>query len=384
MSEPDFALDDDWLRRAGSVKWTFAGPEVLPAWVAEIDVAPCPEVAAALHDAIDRGALGYPAIDPHTALPEATAAFFADRFGWALDPGRVVSTADVMFGIILVLQTLCEPGAVIVPVPAYPPFLRAVPYLRRELVPVPMLEPSGGTGYQLDIGQIDAALAAGARTVLLANPHNPTGRVFTAAELTALRDVVLAHGARVISDEIHAPLVLGGTGYTPYASLDGTAGHVTTLVAASKAWNLAGLKCAQIVLGSAADLRAIRALPPVANHGVSPLGVIATIAAYTQGRDWLDGMVSHLIARRDQLGKLLADHLPQVSWTPPEATYLAWLDVRALDLPDPATTARDRGQVYVNSGITFGAGYAGFTRVNFGTSQERLERVVTALGAGWA
>jgi cysteine-S-conjugate beta-lyase len=384
MSTPDFDLDDAQLRRTGSVKWTFGGPGLLPAWVAELDVAPCPDVAAALHEAINRGALGYPAADTDTDLREVTAAFFGDRFGWQVDPARVISTGDVMAGIMLVLHTLCEPGGVVVPVPSYPPFLHAVPLAGRELVPVPMMEPTGDDGWCLDLGRIDAALAAGARTVLLANPHNPTGRAFTAAELAGLRDVVLAHGARVISDEIHAPLTLGGTVHTPYASLEGTAGHVTTVVAASKAWNLPGLKCAQLVLGSDADLKAVQDLPHVANHGVSPLGVVATTAAYSRGRDWLDGLLVQLLDRRNQLGALLAQHLPQVRWTAPEATYLAWLDARSLGLSDPAVTARARADVFVNSGGTFGTGYEGFVRVNFGTSPERLERVIDALARAWA
>jgi cystathionine beta-lyase len=290
----------------------------------------------------------------------------------------------VMAGVMLAIRHLCEPGGVVVPMPSYPPFLASVPYLGRDLVPVPMLEPDGVDGYRLDLDRIDAALRAGARTVLLANPHNPTGRVFSAAELTALRDVVVRHGARVISDEIHAPLLFDGRRHTPYASLDGTADHVTTLVAASKAWNLPGLKCAQLILGSAADRAVLAGLPHVANHGVSPLGVEATIAAYRHGGPWLDALLSFLQARRDQLGDLLARHLPRVRWTPPEATYLAWLDARPLGLADPATAALERAKVFVSGGDNFGADYPGFVRLNFGTSAERLDRVVTALATAWA
>jgi cysteine-S-conjugate beta-lyase len=384
---PDFDLDDDRLRRTRSVKWTLAGPDVLPAWVAELDVALCPPVAAALHRAIDDGSVGYPALDRDTGLPEATAAFLASRFGWKVDPDRVISTADVMAGISLALTTLCEPAPVVVPVPSYPPFLAAVPLLGRELVGVPMLEPTPDDPRRhLDLDRIDAALAAGARTVLIANPSNPTGRCFTRAELEGLRDVVRRHGARVISDEIHAPLTLPGAVHLPYASLEGTAAHTTTLVAASKAWNLPGLKCAQIVTGTAADAERLRALPPVANHGTSPLGIIASVAAYTEGVAWLDGLIDELARRRAELGALLAAHLPQVRSAPLEGTYLAWLDARATGLADPAATALARTGVMVNRGATFSpiAGpYDGFVRLNVGTSAERLERVVTALAAAW-
>jgi cysteine-S-conjugate beta-lyase len=381
---PDFDLDDAWLRRSGSVKWSYPAPDVLPAWVAELDVAPCPAITVALHQAIDAGSLGYPALDRDTDLPEATADFLADRLGWAIDPARVISTGDVMAGIMIVLQALCEPGPVVVPVPAYPPFLAAVPWTGRELVTVPMLEPTVDQGWALDVERISAALAAGARTVLLSNPHNPTGRCFSASELEALRDVVLRHGARVISDEIHAPLTLPGAVHTPYASLAGTDDHLTSLIAASKAWNLAGLKCAQVIPGTAAQAAQLRAIPPVANHGVSPLGQVASIAAYRDGRLWLDGLVEHLAARRAQLAELLAVHLPELDWRAPEATYLTWLDARSTGLSEPAATALSSAKVMVNPGRTFGPGYQGFVRVNLGTSGERLERVVLALAKAWA
>lgn len=391
MSSPDFDLSDEQLRRAKSVKWTYAGPEVLPAWVAELDVAVCPPVAAALHRAIDDGVLGYPAIDRHSGLPEATSGFLGVSFGWQVDPARVFTTGDVMAGVMLTLWALCEPAPVVVPVPSYPPFLAAVPWTGREVVPVPMLEPTADAGWTLDLERIEAALAAGARTVLMANPHNPTGRCFSRAELEGLRDVVLRHGARVISDEIHAPLVLPGAVHTPYATLEGTAEHVTTVIAASKAWNLPGLKCAQLISGSEADAARLAAVPPVANHGVSPLGVLATIAAYTEGLDWLADLVEELTARRAQLTDLVKVHLPQLTEllrNPPEATYLAWLDARETGLADPATEALNRAKVLVNRGSTFapeGFGrYDGFVRVNLGTSAERLERIVKALASAWA
>jgi len=381
---PDFDLTDARLRRAGSVKWTMAGPEVLPAWVAELDVALCPAVRAALHAGIDDGTVGYPALDADTDLPEATADFLGDRFGWTIDPGRVITVGDVMAGVLLALRALCEPAPVVVPVPAYPPFLAVVPWSGLELVTVPMLEPTAQAGWALDLGAIEQALIAGARTVLLANPHNPTGRCFTRPELEGLREVVLRHGARVISDEIHAPLTLPGSIHTPYAGLEGTREHVTSVIGASKAWNLPGLKCAQLIPGTAADAAVLRALPPVANHGTSPLGVIATIAAYRNGRGWLDGLVTQLAARRDQLAGLLADELPKVTWTAPEATSLTWLDVRATGLADPAASALEQARVLVNSGATFGAGYPGFVRLNLGTSAERLERIVRALALAWS
>jgi len=375
---PDWDLDDHTLRRTGSVKWTFPPADVLPAWVAEMDVRPSAVVRAAIQDAVDRGAFGYPAPDTTTGLPEALAGFLDRRFGLRIDPARVISCGDVMAGIRLVLETLCDPAPVVVPVPSYPPFLQIAQLTGRIMVTVPCRQ------RELDVEAIGAALADGARTVLLSAPHNPLGRAFTAAELTALRDVVLAHGARVISDEIHAPLTLGETRHVPYSSIEGTQDQVTTVIAASKAWNLPGLKCAQVIAGNPADLAALLAAPLVANHGTSPIGVVASVAAYTDGEPWLDAVLEHLAAQRSLFGSLLAERLPQVRWTPMEATYLAWIDARATGLADPAATAERTGRVMLSPGRVFGEGYEGFARVNLATSTGRLHRIVDGLTRAWA
>ncbi|HET9654680.1 MAG TPA: aminotransferase class I/II-fold pyridoxal phosphate-dependent enzyme [Kineosporiaceae bacterium] len=379
--KPDFDLTDDELRAAGSVKWNLESRDVLPAWVAEMDVRPCPAVAEAVADAVRLGEFGYPAPDAHYRLPEATAAFLTRRFGRPVDPALVLGCGDVMAGVRLALETLCEDAPVVVPTPAYPPFLDIVRVTRRRLVTVPAVAGSGRL--TLDVEGIGRALAGGARTVLLAQPHNPIGRVYTAPELTALRDVADRYGARVIADEIHAPLLQPGVAHVPYAGLEGTAGHVTTVFAASKAWNTPGLKCAQIIAGTPQDRAALEAVPHVANHGISSLGPVATVAAYTEGEAWLDGVLDHLAAQRDLFGALLAELLPQLSWEPMEGTYLAWVDARPTGLADPALTALERGRVMVNRGATFGPGHEGFVRVNLATSAERLRRIVERLAEAW-
>jgi cystathionine beta-lyase len=383
MSEvADFDVTDDELRATGAIKWNYAAPDVLPAWVAEMDVRPCPPVQAAVAEAVGRGAFGYPPLDARTGLPGLVAAYQAEHFGWLVDPDTVVLTADVMAGVRLVLEHLCEPAPVVVPVPAYPPFLDIVPLAGRELVTVPCVP--DGDRMVLDLDATAAALAAGARTVLISAPQNPLGRAFDAKELLALRHVVERHGARVISDEIHSPLVLPGATHTPYLSLDGTAGHATAVLSASKAWNLAGLRCAQIVTGTRADAQRLRSLPPVANDSVSPLGVAASVAAYTHGEPWRRSLVHQLAERRDQFAGLVANLLPQLSWTPMEATYLAWLDARPFGLPDPAVAALREGRVMVQRGGLFGPGYDGFVRVNLATSPERLATIVQRLSDAWS
>jgi cystathionine beta-lyase len=374
-----FDVPDADLRECWSVKWTLPPEGVLPAWVAEMDARPCPPVHAAVRAAVERGTFGYPPFDALTDLRQVFAAFAAARYGWQVDPALVVSTGDVMAGIRFVLETLCEPAPVVVPVPSYPPLLHVVPLTGRQLVTVPALD----SGRLLDVGAIEAAFADGARTLLLSNPHNPLGRAWTAAELEALRDAAERHGARVISDEIHAPLVLPGATHVPYASVEGTARHVTTVTSASKAFNVPGLKCAQIVTGTPADAAVLAGVHFVANHGVSPLGLVATRTAYAEGGPWLDAVVAALADRRADLAKLLDERLPAVAWTPPEATYLAWLDLSATGYADPVARALEAGDVMLSKGPDFGPGNELATRLAFATSAERLERIVDGLARAW-
>lgn len=285
-SDPVVELSDDELRQRGSAKWAAAPPDVLPAWVAEMDFALSAVIAGALHEAVERGAVGYSPPDRLCGVAEVLAGFARERWAWEVDPERVVLATDTMTGVEVVLRTLCDEAPVVVPTPAYPPFLGVVPLTAREMIPVP-LSPDAGTA-TLDLDTIGTALAAGARTVLLCQPHNPWGRVFSRTELEGLRDVVDHHGARVLSDEVHAPLVLRGASHLPYAAVDGAAQHTTTLTSPAKGWNMPGVKCAQIVVGNDADREALRALPLVANHGPSPLGVAAARAAYERGGPWLD------------------------------------------------------------------------------------------------
>ena len=383
-------LSDDQLRARGGVKWTMPPADVLPAWVAEADVAPAPVITAALHALVERGDFGYPPLDVDTGVPQAFSEYALNQWGWSVDPARVILTGDVMAGVLLALTTLCEKAPVLVPTPAYPPFLDVVPLAGLPLVTL-SIDPDGPA--ELDLDRMAQALSDGARTVLLCNPHNPWGRAFTRSELEAVRDLATRYGARVISDEIHAPLVLPGATHVPYASLDGTADHATTVTSASKAWNLPGLKCAQLVAGNGTDSAALRALPLVANHGLATPGIAGTLAAYGDGQPWLDAWVQRLGDNRDLFARLVAERLPGVRMRRLEATYLAWLDVRALGFggtdrdrpaqPGPVEVALRRGHVLVNDGRTFGPGGEGHVRVNLATSPERLERVIDALARAW-
>lgn len=436
---PFDAVSVERLRRRRTVKWTLYGPDVLAAWVAEMDFDVAPAVRAALLDAVDREDFGYVEADL-SELTTACTRFWADTYGWSVSPRRVFPVADVLSGIAGALGAFVPAGApVVLPTPAYPPLFDVIELSGRPVVAVPMVDdpghrdapeatgrsgdPGAGDGRTvaptaaapepptgrraadeageatrpvasapssaaprpvLDLDRIDAALAAGARAVLLTNPHNPTGRVFTADELGALATVVEAHGARVVADEVHGPLTYPGHPFVPYASVDDAAAHhALTVTSASKAWNLAGLKCAQVVATNHDDADRWRRLPLFAVPGPTPLGIAASTAAHRDARDWRADLVDYLDGNRRRLVELVESELPGVRLHPPEGTFLAWLDCAALGLGDPARFFLDAARVGVSDGPAYGGpigGYDQHVRLNLATSTALLDRIVGAMG----
>lgn len=374
------ALTLDRLRRRTSMKWRTYPQDVLPVWVAEMDVPLARAVVRAVTDAMELGDTGYPA---GTAYAEALATFAAKRWDWdGLDVTRTAIVPDVMLGIVEMLKLVTGPGdPVVVNSPVYPPFYQFVGNLDRRVVEAPL-----GADGRLDLGVLEDTFRGlgGARAAhLLCSPHNPTGAVHTVEELTAVTALAERYGVRVVADEIHAPLTAPGTVFVPYLSVPG-AERGLSLMSASKAWNLAGLKAALAVAGpgAAADLAR---LPEEVGHGPSHVGVLAHTAALTDGTAWLDALLAGLDENRRLLAGLLDRHLPGIRYRPSEATYLAWLDCRALGLgEDPAAVFLERGRVAVNSGIPFGTGGAGHVRFNLATSPEviteAVRRMATALG----
>ena len=380
-------LSDDEARRALPCKWGQVDADVIPAWVAEMDFALAPPIHEALIAAIADGVTGYPDFVPGGPLGESYAGFADRQFGHQIDPTFVMPTVDVTAGARIALDALSEPAPVVMTLPGYPPLIDVAGITGRQRLDL-VVDPDAARA-EIDLDRLDHLLSAaggGARTLLLTNPHNPWGRAFTRAELEGVRDVVVRHGARVISDEIHAPLVLpGAPTHTPYLSLEGAADHAVALVAASKAFNVPGLRCAQIVAGDAATRDRIRGITFARNDSWSPLGVIAATAAYTDGDAWLAALREHLGAQRDLLGRLLAEHLPLARMRPLEATYLAWLDLRAYGDPDPAATMLAKGRVRVAPGHDYHPGIEGHVRLNIATGADRLttivERMAGALGS---
>ena len=367
-------LTDAEARQALLLKWGTVAPHELPAWVAEMDYAVAPVVTAAVVDAVAASMTGYPRPGAGGPLGEAYAGFAARHYDQPVDPGQVVPVSDVTAGVRLALDVLSDPGPVVLPTPSYPPQLQVAGVTGRTLVPVP-LDPDAEDA-ALDLTGIDRALSAGARTVLLTQPQNPLGQVYRRNELEALRDVVTAHGARVISDEIHAPLILPGARHVPYLSVPGTEKHAVAIVAASKAFNTAGLRCAQLVTADEATRDRLLSVPEVRNDSWSPLGVVAAVAAYTEGDPWLAALVARLDRARTLLSKLLGDELPEARMRPVEATYLAWLDLRSYGHDEPAAVVRERSGVVLSAGQEYQPGLPGHVRLNFATSEARLVAIV--------
>ena len=374
-------MTDDEARRAFLLKWGTVAPDVIPAWVAEMDYWLAPVITEALRAAIDTGITGYPSFGGGDArqLGEAYAGFAARHYGQTVDPDQVLPTVDVTAGMRVALDVLSAPGAVVMPVPAYHPQLEIAALTGRERVDL-TLDPDTELA-ELDLDQLDALLAAGARTLILTQPHNPWGRVFSRAELEGIRDVVLRHGARVISDEIHAPLVLPGAEHLSYLAIEGTGDHAVAIVASSKAFNTAGLRCAQLVTADPATAEQLRSVPMVRNDSWSPLGVIGAVAAYREGDEWLAALVARLDAQRTLLLELLAAELPEARMRPLEATYLPWLDLRAYGHDNPSATILERGRVQVSSGADFAPGLPGHVRLNIATSPDRLTTIVQRMAS---
>uniref|UniRef100_UPI002B26BFB2 aminotransferase class I/II-fold pyridoxal phosphate-dependent enzyme n=1 Tax=Nocardioides sp. TaxID=35761 RepID=UPI002B26BFB2 len=336
-------LTDEECRAALVCKWGEVDADVLPAWVAEMDYAVAEPITAALHRAVERGMTGYPALGGGGALGEAYAGFAKRQFGHEIDPGQVVPTVDVTAGVRLALDVVARPGGLVMPVPGYSPQLAMAEITGRERFDL-VVDPDAERA-ELDLDQLDRHFRDGAAALLLTQPHNPWGRAFTRDELEGVRDVVTRHGGVVISDEIHAPLVLDGAEHVPYLAIEGTAEHTVAVVAASKAFNIAGLKCAQLVATSPTLSAALASAPMARNDSWSVLGVEGSIAAYTHGDAWLADLRARLSAQRDLLIDLLAHHLPQARMRPLEATYLAWIDLRAYGHDDPAAVALERERV---------------------------------------
>jgi cysteine-S-conjugate beta-lyase len=375
------ALPLDELRQRSSTKWRQYPPEVLPLFVAETDFPLADPITRALTRAVRLGDTGYTPPDP--GIRDAYAGFAQRRFGWTVDPGRIRTTCDVMMGVVELLRRVTAPGdRVIVTPPVYPPFYECIPEAGAVVERVPLIE--SGSHWELDLAGIEAALAAGARAVLLCNPHNPTGTVHSRASLTALAAVAARFDAVVISDEIHAPLVHPGVAFTPFLDASPESARVGyTVASASKAFNLAGLKCALMITAAEENAAVVAGLPAEVEWRTSLFGALASVAAFSEESDaWLDGLRAALDGNRRLLAELLAEHVPGARYRIPDAGFLAWVDLTELGWGDnPAVKILRDARVAFHFGPLFGDEGRGHVRINFGCSPGVLRLAVERMGA---
>lgn len=380
MTTPLDALPLDVLRQRSSTKWATHPDDVLPLFVAETDFPLAEPIERALSAALRVGDTGY--VPPRTRYPEAFAGFAARRWGWQVAPDRVRTTCDVMMAVAELIRAVARPGeGVVITSPVYPPFFDVHDESGTVCVDVPLLRRD--RGWELDLAGIDRALADGAVAVLLCNPHNPTGTVHEPETLAALAEIARRHDAVVISDEIHAPLTMPGARFTPFLTVSDAAREVGVAVhSASKAFNLAGLKCAHMVTATDGMSEVVQRIPMEVEWRTGLFGIIAGIAAYEEGEAWLDALVARLHANQSLLVDLLAEHAPGARYEPGDAGFLAWVDVTALDWGEnPAAFLLEHARIAVNPGPSFGDPGHGHIRINYGTGPEILTEALGRVGA---
>lgn len=393
---PYDSITIDSLVAKGSCKWS-TYPGTLGAWTAEMDFGVAPAIRQVLTQVNDRDLFGYAPPALTRDMAQATATFYHQRYGWALNPDWVAPVSDVLTALTAVLKFYVTPGTpIILPTPAYMPFL-TLPHLHGyPLIEVPM-QRTGGT-WRMDFDALSNAFAEAVATpstpptpsvgatnrplLVLCNPHNPIGRVYTRDELTTLSELVERYQARVFSDEIHAPLTFDGHAHIPYASLnEATANHTITATSHSKSFNTPGLKCAQLIFSNEADYAHWKTHGTFVEKSASNPGLLAAVAAYRDSASWLADTIAYIQRNRDAMPALLAEHLPKAGYIPPEGTYLAWLDLTEYNLADNLHAFfAERARVSITDGALCGQAGRGHVRVNMGTPLPILTEVIRRMG----
>jgi cystathionine beta-lyase len=380
----DVTLDELRRQRRGA-KWTVFGPDAVPTWVADMDFPIAEPIKRAITDVLERDDLGYPPLDLSVRFAEAFAERMSERYDWEPDPSGVFAVCDLIQPMLSTVATFSEPGeGVVLQTPLYYPFFDAVDDLARRRVENPLVAENGR--FEMDLAGLRAIVDRETRILMLCNPHNPTGRVFERSELEGVAEVALRHDLVVVSDEVHADLVFAPHRHVPFASLaPEVAERTITLTSATKAFNIAGVNCALMHFGSEAlAARHAERFHPRLLGTPSVLGLAATIAAWGEGGEWLDAVARQLDENRHRVARFLAERLPGVAYSLPEASYLAWLDCSALDLPKrPWKYFLTEAGVALHDGRKFSSTTADCVRLNYATSpavlDEILERMASAV-----
>jgi cystathionine beta-lyase len=368
------------LLKRKSTKWRDYGAGVLPLPVAEMDFEIAQQIRDVLGEMIRTSDTGYLGSVPE--LKENFTNFAKGRWNWDISNSEMFLAADVGVATVEFCRTFLSPGdGIVYNTPVYHNFLNWINELKAKPVDAPLKK--NDLHYELDLDAIETAYKSGAKAHILCSPHNPVGMVFTKDELTKLAELAKKYGVVVISDEIHAPLTFDESKFIPFLDVSQTAKEVgVCITAASKSWNIAGLKCAFILTQSEKMAELAKKMPAAVHYRASLFGAIAAATAYT-ATDWLDATLKTLDRNRNFVKKLLDEKLPTAGYRIPNCSYLAWLDLSSLNLGEnPAQTLLEKEKVAFNHGITFGPQASQFIRLNFGTSEaiisEAIERIARA------
>jgi len=369
-----------------SEKWRAFAPDVIPLPVAEMDFPVAAPIRELLHSMVEHSDLGYLGAIPE--LGNSFASFADKRWNWTVDPTRVRVATDVGVGVVEILRVFTIPGdGVLISSPVYQNFYTWINETKVKCIDVPFMHQQSddvSLAWSIDWKGIEEAYSSGIKVHLLCSPHNPIGRVYTKEELSKFVALAVKYNVIIISDEIHSPLEYSEHPFVPILTLGEDAqSHSVVVTAASKGWNIAGLKCAIIVSGSEAMHEKLNELPPALHYRASLLGAFATAVAFDKCAPWLDTVINQLDHNRNLISKLLAEHLPEVIYNPPQHSYLAWFDLSALNLGDePTAVILDKTKVALNAGHIYGAQWGQFARMNFATSPEIITQAITQMARG--
>lgn len=361
----------------------FGSADLLPLWVADTDFAVAPDILHALKDVLEHGILGYPIVP--SSAKQALCDWQKNRHSFAIQPEDITFVPGVLVGLILALEAFTKPGdSIIIQPPVYPPFFSLVKENNRTIKTNPLVETP--EGYRMDFEHLESIITPEVKLLILSNPHNPVGRVWTKSELSRLADICFRNNILILSDEIHQDIIYSGFRHIPAASVSPEAKQITlSFVAPSKTFNIPGLKASAALIP---DSSLCKRYQDVAKRlhldQINLMGIVALEAAYSKGAPWLDALVPYLEKNRDFVADFLKSHLPRVSMHSPEGSYLCWLDFRDYQLSDAELQRRlvDDAHVALNSGASFGNLGEGFARMNIGcplsTLKEALARIATA------
>ena len=359
--------------------------DILPLWVADMDFRSPDSVVEALKKAVEHGIFGYSRADE--SYFDAVAAWYQKRHHLTLQPEWMTCTPGIVFALSIAVRAFTQEGdAVLIQPPVYHPFSRAILRNKRTLVENPLVLKDGH--YEMDLEELEQkVLDEHVKLMILCNPHNPVGRVWTREELTALADICLRHHVYVISDEIHGDFVWQGHEQTPYASISEEAClHSMMCTAPSKTFNLAGMATSNLFIPDPEMRRKFRSeLLDVGQENMNRLGLFACRAAYEGGGEWLDQLIGYLAGNLALVRDFCKNRVPQIQLVEPEGTYLAWLDCRELGMTDDELMAffSNEAKVWLDPGTHSGEQGSGFMRFNLGSSRSVIAQALDQIEAAW-